>query len=227
VVVSVRIESYKERCAMNNHSSSDPDSKILVTGFSPFGLRAVPLPGVHGNRSAAICRRLQMTGDLANRIWVEVLEVNPVSARITTGALERFHRLLGATPSFAGVLMMGEVQTLTTGIRVEPQALGEHQPMSTPFSRDAAVAAASRSANETGIPGHVSGQTGIGQEGCNQLYFAAQSWARARQPVPPVLFIHCGFRDSLDIEVFQVKRYLWQMLDWIGDGVERSAWLSL
>jgi hypothetical protein len=188
--------------------------KLLVTCFTPFGLRALPLPGFSGNRSRAICERLHQAGDLAGKIQIEMLEVAPLSAHVTSGALASFCALLNEKPSPTGVLMLGEVQSLTVGIRVEPSAHFLDLTVSGDFSRNAAQTAAVRGVAERNVvAGHVSGSSGIGRQGCNQMYGVAQNWARAQQPVAPVLFIHCGFRDTLETETFQVKRYLWQMLD--------------
>ncbi len=112
--------------------------------------------------------------------------------------------------------MLGEVQTPLTGLRVEPCAVDKGRAVTGQFAGNAAASATVRSTTEKGlIPGHVSGASGIGEQGCNEVYLAAQRWARKQRVAPPVLFVHCGFRDSITTELLQVRRYLWEMIDTI------------
>jgi pyrrolidone-carboxylate peptidase len=51
---------------------------------------------------------------------------------------------------------------------------------------------------------------------CNEFFLVAQKWANTAKHRPRILFIHVGYKDSketIEVELRQVKRYLWEMID--------------
>jgi len=170
--------------------------KILVTGFTPFGLHSIPVPGWYGNRSQDVCLRLEKEPDLKSKIQVKIIQVTSLDwhldhiGQLTNVGRTDFKAGLAEQP--AGIFMLGELQGLKgflTGVRIEPIAIKDKVTIGTLYTLDAA----SRAERSHIMPGKLSGLSGIGNTGCNELFGMAISHANKYTPVIPVEFLHCGF----------------------------------
>lgn len=162
--------------------------KILVTAFSPFGLRGL---FTKRNASRQVLRLLKTR-------YGEKYEylVLPVDSKCET--------LLGDTlrsADPAGILSMGELLTLPPGhVRLEPAAvlapgvsvwprLGRYETVASPWAQ---------SCEDSSLPE----TTGIGLYYCNRVYLTALSWANAKNR--PAAFLHIPVAGSRERHLEQV-----------------------